>query len=67
MTYMTETGRTLASRRRSLDRSDAMWPMDLPTNIAGDAVPRMFTLRNDASALGGNRIKGRAFPKGEYS
>ena len=67
MTYMTETGRTLASRRRSLERSDAMWPMGLPTAIAGDAVPRMFTLRNVASALGGDQIESRAFPKGEDS
>ena len=67
MTYMTETGRTLASRRRSLDRSDAMWPMDLPTAIAGDAAPRRFTLRNAASALGGNQIEGRAFPKEDDS
>ena len=67
MTHITQTGLTIASRRRPLERSDAMWPMGLPTAIAGDAVPRMFTLRNAASALGGNQIEGRAFPKGEDS
>ena len=67
MTYMTETKRPLVPRRRPLVASGAMRPRGLPTAKAGEVVLRMFTLHDDASALRGNEIERRAFPRGEDS
>jgi hypothetical protein len=67
MTNKTETGPTLASRRRPLRRSCAMRPTGLPTAKAGAAVLRRFVLHDDAFALGGDQIERRAFPRGEDS
>jgi hypothetical protein len=43
-----------------------MRPTGLPTAKTGDAVLRLFPL-HDASALCGNQIERRAFPRGEDS
>ena len=67
MTYMTETKRPLVPRRRPLVASGAMRPTGLLTAKARDVVLLMFTLHDDASALRGNEIERRAFPRGEDS
>ncbi len=67
MTYITETGPTIASRRRPLVRSDVAPAMAMPSEWRAAAASRKFVLRNDASVLGGKQIGSRAFPKGEDS
>jgi hypothetical protein len=67
MIYMTETKRPLVPRRRPLVSSGAMRPTGLPTAKSGEVVLHMFTLHDDASALGGSQIERRAFPRGEDS
>jgi len=67
MTCMTETKRPLVPRQRPLVASGALRPTGLRTAKAGEVVLRMFTLHDDASALRGDEIERRAFPRGEDS
>jgi hypothetical protein len=67
MTHTTETRRTIAPRRRSLEQSDAMQPMGISSAPTGSVASRAFALRFDCAALGGNGIEGRAISKGEDS
>jgi len=67
MTYLTETKRPLVPRRRPLVTSGAMRLTGQPTARPGDVVLRIFTLDDDAAALGGKQIERRAFARGEDS
>ena len=67
MTHMTETGRTLASGRCSLQRSRTALEQGASSTVAGISMARAFALRGECAVPDSNATEDRAFPRGDDS